>query len=50
MPLLLGRGADINVVGGKYGTVLGVAASMGGGEIVSLLLDQGAGSTPNMKL
>lgn len=37
--LLLGRGADINEVGGEYGPTLAVAAFMEEVRIVSLLLD-----------
>ena len=40
--LLLDRGADINAVGGDYGTALGAAAFTGEEKIVSLLLDRGA--------
>jgi len=40
--LLLDRGADINAIGGDYGTALGAATSTGNKEIVSLLLDRGA--------
>ena len=39
---LLGRGADINEVGGKYGTALAAAASQGQIASVSLRLDRGA--------
>jgi len=43
VPLLLERGADINMsFGGKYGTALGAAAYGGEVEMVKLLLDQGA--------
>ena len=40
--LLLDRGADINAVGGHYGTPLAAAALSGNKDIVSLLLDRGA--------
>ena len=40
--LLLDRGADINAVGGEYGTPLAAAAFGGNKDIVSLLLDRGA--------
>ena len=39
---LLGQGADINAVGGEYGTALAVASFRGSTDIVSLLLDRGA--------
>lgn len=45
MSLLLDRGADINMVGGKYGTALAAAAAFGKSvNIMSLpvLLDRGA--------
>lgn len=45
MSLLLGRGADINTVGSKYGSALGVAAYMGYENIVSLPLGRGANVT-----
>ena len=37
MSLLLDRGADINKVGGKYGTALAPAALNGDEQIVTLL-------------
>ena len=40
--LLLDLGADVNVVGGEYGTALAAAAYRGEMNIVSLLLDRGA--------
>ena len=40
--LLLGQGADIDIVGGVCGTALGAAAGGGKEAIVLLLLDQGA--------
>ena len=40
--LLLDRGADINIIGGNYGTALGAAANGGNQEILELLLDRGA--------
>ena len=40
--LLLDRGADINLVGGEYGTALALAVSGEKKDIVSLLLDRGA--------
>ena len=40
--LLLGRGVDVNLTCGDYGTVLGTAAYEGSLEIVTLLLDRGA--------
>ena len=42
MSLLLDRGANINAVGGDYGTALASAAYRGYQEAVSLLLDRGA--------
>lgn len=42
MSLLLDRGADINLIGGKYETALVAAAYQGETQTVSLLLDQGA--------
>ena len=40
--LLLDRGADINLIGGRYGTALGTAICFGNHKVVSLLLDRGA--------
>ncbi|KAF8430347.1 hypothetical protein EV426DRAFT_581116 [Tirmania nivea] len=40
--LLLDRGADVNTVGGTYGTALGVAAYIENERIVTLLLGRGA--------
>ena len=40
--LLLDRGADPNIVGGDYGTALGIAAYEGFEKYVSLLLKRGA--------
>ena len=42
MSLLLDKGADVNLVGGRYGTALVAAAYGGKHGIVSLLLDKGA--------
>jgi hypothetical protein len=39
--LLLEKGADVNTVGGEYGTALGVAAYWGYEPIVQLLLEKG---------
>ena len=40
--LLLDRGADINLVGGEYGTALAAAVLRGGMDLVFLLLNRGA--------
>ncbi|KAA8894720.1 ankyrin repeat-containing domain protein [Sphaerosporella brunnea] len=40
--ILLERGADVNLVGGDYGTALGIAAWYGHKEIVNILLERGA--------
>ena len=42
VPLLLDRGANINIVGGIYGTALATAVYQGAEDTVSLLLDRGA--------
>ena len=42
MPLLLSRGADTNLRGGKYGTALGAAVFKLSKDTVSLLVDHGA--------
>ena len=42
LELLLDRGADINAVGGTFGTALATAALLGEEEVVSLLVDRGA--------
>jgi ankyrin repeat protein len=40
--ILIENGADVNIVGGKYGTALQAAAMLGRESIVRLLIDNGA--------